>query len=504
MAEEASHQPDRGIEQLAAALAAATFPYTVGHVDPAGLGTALVPRLVSWARAAADRRAAEQLGRQLVAAGCVETKCLEMALPVLGDYLQRRLPGASGEVFSLLGAVAHGFSSAQQARTLHHQEQLHQALRRSRDAAEAALEEETRFVNAILDHIEALVVVATTDGTIIRFNRAAQRVTGFALDEIAAASSIVGRPLVTVDNLPGLLATISQLKTEPGAPPAVPMRTGIRTRSGEERQIDWMLTLLDDKYGQFTHYVASGIDVTANLQIEQELQEARRLLHERDSAMLRSLARALHDGPVQELLSLSHVVADMQTRAEADQLWTSQQRLEELIPALEIVRRKMLSVATRLRQSIAELRPPGLEEMGLYQAVEVLVHQNSDGLEGPGPDVILQIPESVDLLPEPTRTTLYFLTREALHNCQRHAKASSVTVRIQLEEETIHLLVRDDGCGFVVPDRLARLVHNQQYGLVGMEERVRLRGGRLEIDSEPGKGTTIRASIPIEPPRSLP
>ena len=69
---------------------------------------------------------------------------------------------------------------------------------------------------------------------------------------------------------------------------------------------------------------------------------------------------------------------------------------------------------------------------------------------------------------------------------------------MRVEADRVHLLVRDDGCGFVVPDRLTRLVHDQKYGLVGMEERVRLRGGEMTIESRPGQGTTVRVSFPIE------
>src|SRR5690606_18562735 len=275
--------------------------------------------------------------------------------------------------------------------------------------AQAALEEESRFVNAILDHIEALVVVATADGTITRFNKTAQRVTGYALKEIASATDPVGRPLVSSEAVPAVLDAIARLQAEPEALRSLPVRTGVRTRSGDIRQVDWVITLLFDEDGQFSHYVASGIDVTAQLQMEIELQEARRLMDERENAMQRSLARSLHDGPVQELLSLSHAVADMQTRAQADQLWTPRQRLEELIPALEIVRRKLVSVATGLRVLIAELRPPGLEEMGLRQALEVLLHQHSEGLEPPWPEVTLTIADGVDLLQELAHTTLYYL-----------------------------------------------------------------------------------------------
>lgn len=498
MAEETSQQPEEAVDQLACRLADALCPFFVGHnSNPEILNTTLTPLLLSWSNSADDRDAASLLGRQLVEAGCFDTTAVERALPILGNYFQRAYPDASTwDIFSLLGSFAGALTGALRERTLRHQEELHQALRDSRDAAQAALENESRFVNAIFDHIEALVVVATADGTFTRFNQAAQRLTGYELEEIANATGGAGRPLVTAETEPAIMEAIARLQKGPGAPRSLPVRTGIRTRSGDERQIDWVITLLFGDDGQFTHYVASGIDVTAVLQTGAELQEARRLMDERENAMQRSLARSLHDGPVQELLSLSHAVADMQKRAEADRLWTARQRLEEVIPALEIVRRKLVSVATGLRLLIAELRPPGLEEMGLRQALEVLLHQHNEGLEPAWPVVTLTIAESVDLLPPPAHTALYYLIREALRNIQRHAQATSAEVVVRVEADIVHLLVRDDGCGFVVPDRLTRLVRDQKYGLVGMEERVRLRGGEMAVVSQPGSGTTIRVSFP--------
>lgn len=500
MADETSQESEEAVDRLAHRLADALCPFFVGHnSNPEVLSNTLTPLLASWSNAADDRDAARLLGRQLVEAGCFDTAAVERALPILGNHFQRAYPDAAmKDLLGLLGSFSGALTGALRERTLRHQEELHHALRDSRDAAQAALESESRFVNAILDHIEALVVVATADGTITRFNQAAQRVTGYKLEEIATATGAAGRPLVTAETEPAIMEAIARLQEEPGAARSLPVRTGIRTRSGDARQIDWVITLLFDDEEQISHYVASGIDVTAVLQTEADLQEARRLMDERVNAMQRSLARSLHDGPVQELLSLSHAVADMQTRAQADQLWTPRQRLEELIPALEIVRRKLVSVATGLRVAIAELRPPGLEEMGLRQALEVLLHEHSEGLEPPWPEVSLTIAESVDLLPAPAHTALYYLIREALRNVQRHAQASNAEVVVRVEADRVQLLVRDDGCGFILPDRLTRLVRDQKYGLVGMEERVRLRGGEMTIDSEPGLGTTIRASFPIE------
>jgi PAS domain S-box-containing protein len=502
MAERKAPPAEIVVHELATQLAAALLPYCGGNdFDEERLADSLAPLLVAWCAKLGDPAAAVTLGRELVKVTSIDGEGLPAFLPVVGRFLDYSLSALpSDEKLNLLGALAGGCAQGLQERVLLHQEQLHQALRDSRDAAQAALEKETRFVNAILDHIEALVVVASAEGEIISFNRAAERTTGYTIAELATGR---GRPLVTDETRPLIMDTISRLQGASDAPRALPVRAGLRTRIGEERMIDWMITLLYDDSGKFSHYVASGIDITANLQVEVELQEARRLLVEREYAMLRTLARSLHDGPVQELLSLGHVIADMQKRAEAEEPWAPRQRLEELIPALEIVRRKMVASASSLRQLIAEMRPPGLEEMGLRQAIEAFLHQQSETQEPPWPEISLQIPETADTLHEPVRSSLYYLIREALRNIRRHAQASSAVVVVRLEDGVIDLLVRDDGRGFDVPDRLTRLIRRQQFGLVGMQERVQLRNGKLEIDSYPGQGTTIRASFPVQNSRRV-
>jgi signal transduction histidine kinase len=95
-----------------------------------------------------------------------------------------------------------------------------------------------------------------------------------------------------------------------------------------------------------------------------------------------------------------------------------------------------------------------------------------------------------DSLPDPVRTGIYRLVQEALNNVARHSGAKSVLVTVQQKEGSIVLTVKDDGSGFE-PDKTRGL------GLLGMEERVKQLGGRLEIESQPGHGTLLRATLPL-------
>lgn len=475
--------------QLASALAEAAAPYRVVSTPGPSLDESLMPPLGSLLQAAPTAGLA--LGRALVDAGCVEPDVLGAILPILGRFLAGTMIGEN-PLHACLGAVASGYATALRERTLQHQEQLYQALRRSRDAARADLMAESEFVNAILDQMEALVVVTTVDGTITRFNQAAQRITGYTVDELNRGE---GWPLVTEESLPTVQKAVDVLVRGGGTPRAVSVRSEWHTRDGKTRDIAWIVSLLYDGEGNFTHYVGTGIDITAQLQIEAELQEARQKLAEREGILRQRLARSLHDGPVQELLSLGVTLAEMQTRAEADQTWTARERLEEVIPGLEMLRRELLGVATGLRQLMAELRPPGLEEMGLRQALEAYIQ--NEGLREPPLAVSLSVAGAVDDLEEGVRTTVFFVVREALRNVQRHAGATTAAVIVRCDAAEVTVVVRDNGSGFSVPDRLASLVRRRQFGLIGIQERVQLQGGEVKIDSAPGSGTTVRAVLPV-------
>jgi signal transduction histidine kinase len=97
------------------------------------------------------------------------------------------------------------------------------------------------------------------------------------------------------------------------------------------------------------------------------------------------------------------------------------------------------------------------------------------------------LPEEI---PEEHKTCIFRLVQEALNNVCRHSNANLVTITLRTEDGRVSVTVRDNGRGFT-PHRARGL------GLIGMQERVTSLGGRLRIESEPGKGTIIEASLPL-------
>ena len=96
-----------------------------------------------------------------------------------------------------------------------------------------------------------------------------------------------------------------------------------------------------------------------------------------------------------------------------------------------------------------------------------------------------------DDLPEQYKTCVYRVVQEALNNCARHAGANTVRIIVRQGEDHLMLSIQDDGGGFQ-PEL------HRGLGLLGMEERVTHLNGSLELDSEPGRGTLIAISLPLE------
>jgi signal transduction histidine kinase len=141
-----------------------------------------------------------------------------------------------------------------------------------------------------------------------------------------------------------------------------------------------------------------------------------------------------------------------------------------------------------LRALISELRPATLDQLGLVAALEDLADRVRQGAE-------LELDTELDVdaarLDPELETVIYRLVQEALNNVVKHAEAGRVQLQVLSGEDTLAVLVSDDGRGFEVEGG------HDGFGLAGMRERVELAGGELQIESQPGAGTRATASVPL-------
>jgi signal transduction histidine kinase len=195
-------------------------------------------------------------------------------------------------------------------------------------------------------------------------------------------------------------------------------------------------------------------------------------------------ARELHDETLQELGALRVLLESSVAKKDPDV------SLESSRLAIEHVDRGIRN----LQGLITELRPAALDDLGVGAAIEALARQSGErfGVEiDVDVDLARQGETGPARLPSDLEATIYRLVQEATNNAIKHAAPSRISVTVSRDESTVEVIVADDGKGFD-PDAAER-----SFGLVGMEERVTLSGGLLEIESATGRGTEVRAQLAL-------
>lgn len=229
---------------------------------------------------------------------------------------------------------------------------------------------------------------------------------------------------------------------------------------------------------------------TFNLMVAQHEENARRLqqlprqiLQAQEEERYR-LARELHDEAAQALTSLLVRLRLLERAHTPEEAQRRVQELRELTArALEEVRRVAL-----------DLRPTILDDLGLAPALEWRTDEiNQDGA--------LQATFTASglrhRLPRDIELAFYRVGQEALSNVARHAHATHVAMTLTLVGDELRLEIRDNGLGF--DPHTLRAQPGRGLGLIGMQERLAMIGGRLTIDSAPGKGTCIIATVTVPP-----
>jgi signal transduction histidine kinase len=204
---------------------------------------------------------------------------------------------------------------------------------------------------------------------------------------------------------------------------------------------------------------------------------------ETDELLLRRIAQDLHDGPAQDvglvLLRLDSLHSPFQSGAGGDG---------------ELMRTALNSALTEIRLISAGLRLPEMEDMDL---ADVLKKAVQDHRSKTGDRIRIALEEKLPEVGMPVKIALYRVTQEALNNAHHHAGVSEAAVSVGVSNAALTLEVSDNGAGIAegAPENTATPGHF--LGIRGMRERVEMLGGTLEVVSNPGAGTTVRAVLPL-------
>jgi signal transduction histidine kinase len=241
---------------------------------------------------------------------------------------------------------------------------------------------------------------------------------------------------------------------------------------GGVEEIEELRRTLDQMAGRIQSYQRGMHDYIAAITEGQEEERKR-------------LARELHDDTAQALIALRQQV-EMAQKLVANDPERAAERLAQ-------VRTMLAETLEGVRRFSRDLRPIYLEDLGLLPALEMLTRE-ADQRETLS--VQLAISGPARRLPPDLELTTYRIVQEALNNVVQHANANQAWVTVRFETEHLSLSVRDDGLGFEVPDLPDALARRGHFGLMGIQERALLYGGKLVIHSAPGEGTELIVHVP--------
>ncbi len=194
------------------------------------------------------------------------------------------------------------------------------------------------------------------------------------------------------------------------------------------------------------------------------------------------LAGALHDSPVQNLIAARHDLRRAERSADLDSFRRVHDALDNTIE--------------QLRDEIVRLHPHVLDHVGLRAALEQVARRHS---EETGVRVALEVAPEADF---PHQKVLFALGRELLGNAAKHGRPREIRLRLTRREDCIVLEVTDDGCG-IEDGRMRQALLDGHIGLAAATERIEALHGSVAVTTAPGRGTSVRVTLPShEAPRS--
>jgi PAS domain S-box-containing protein len=306
-------------------------------------------------------------------------------------------------------------------------------------------------------------------GRVTYVNSAFEHIFGYRADEV------IGRELAEVVVPPSLREAHRQgFARYPATWPAVlDRRIEITAMRADGSEFPAELTVTRTGLTGTSAFTGYLRDITERQRAEHELMASRARLVTASDMARQQITRDLHDGAQQRLIT---TIINLQL---AEQKWASApQRARELLGlALRDARRGIED----LREIAAGIHPAVLTQRGLAAAIDALTAR-------------LPIPVHIDVpdrrLPGPIEASVYFFCSEALTNVVKHARATSASVRVELQDDRCAVEVRDDGIGGARP-------RSETSGLNGLRDRIGALNGTMDITSPATGGTVLQACIPL-------
>ena len=349
-----------------------------------------------------------------------------------------------------------------------------------RKKAEKGLRIEKQFSDSIINMLPGIFYMYDERLHFLRWNNRFEEVSGYTRDEFAE--------MTVLDFFQGNQKEMIRQKTENVfVTGQCDVEAELTTRGGDNIPFYFSGTKIIHKDRPCV--LGIGFDIS-------RIKEADNLLRQSEED-LRDLASSLQNVREEERAAIAREIHDelgqQLTAIKLDVSWLDRKIAEDSIIKERIA--GVLAMLTEMIQSIrrisTQLRPSILDDLGLLEALKWLAR---DFQKRTGIRIELDCPEE-SLKVEPAVTTgLFRIFQETLTNIARHAEATDVSARLYLEEGRLVLTIMDNGKGFDP----AAAKKKKTLGLLGMKERTLMMKGVYEIESQPGKGTSLRFSVPLQ------
>lgn len=344
-------------------------------------------------------------------------------------------------------------------------------------------EQELAKAAAIVDSSRDAIVSKDLNGIITSWNRGAEKVFGYASDEVIGKPITIIIPKDRMDEEKEILGRIQR------GEPTDHFETLRQRKDGTLLNISLTVSPVRDANGRIIGASKIARDITEHKRAEAALRD-REIMHrlvDAQEADRHRIARDLHDHLGQQLTALRLKLESIRSKT------TDPAVLEEVINTQAYASRIDLDI----NYLAWELRPTELDHLGLIDSLSSFVREWSKTY-----GIAAEFHSSRNRngrYDAELETNLYRIVQEALNNILKHAQAKSVSVLLEERDDLLILIIEDDGAGFEPETGRWNGSSGKGLGLIGMRERTALLGGTLEIETRPGEGTTIYARVPVRP-----
>jgi len=255
--------------------------------------------------------------------------------------------------------------------------------------------------------------------------------------------------------------------------------------SNQGKWLHFTASPIKDDRGEIIGAIETVIDVSERKILENNLRYYLQQITKAQEEERKYIARELHDDMAQILGSLSRRV---------DNLLRKQHNFgPHEVTALQDIQALLNQGLQSMQSFIQNLRPSLLDDLGLVPALRSLTNslENTDGII-----TDFSVNDEERRFTGEIELSLFRIVQEGLNNIRKHAQATKARVSVEFTANGINLTVSDNGSGFELEGNMDDLPRNGKLGLMGIKERVWLLGGTIEVNSEPGQGTTLHIHVP--------